>query len=155
MEAQDGEVDEAKVKGLKAGKLYNFRVRAVAGKATGAWSKQSHRWLKRQAGVKAASKKAGAVRVTWKKTAKANAGYLVVVRYSKAGKVVAKKKVAASKTAATVKGLKPGKRAWVYVRALRKAGGKTYSGALTRSKASVVKVANGADAAAKLTAASI
>ena len=86
-------------------------------------------------------KKAGTVKVSWSKTAKENAGYLIVIRYSKDGTTVAKKKVSGGKTNATVKNLKPGKTAWVEVRALRNEGGTIYSSALTSSKASVVKVA--------------
>ena len=128
------------VKGLKRGKLYDFRVRAVAGEAKGEWSAQGRRWLVAPSGVKAASSKAGTVKVTWKKTSKANAGYKVVVRYSKSGKAVATKTVKAKRTSATVKGLASGKRAYVEVLPLRKAGGATYTGALARAK-SPAKVA--------------
>ena len=137
---------EITVKGLKYGKFYDFRVRAAAGKSgksKGAWSTVRHRWLVRQAGVAARSAKAGAVKVTWAKTPKANAGYLVTVRYSRDGMTVAKQNVAAGKTGATIKGLKPGKTAFVHVRALRQLGDTTYAGALTRSAKSIVKVAGG------------
>ena len=53
---------------------------------------------------------------------------------------MATKTVKAGKRGATVKGLAPGKKAWVQVQPLRKAGGKTYGGAFTRAK-SAVKVA--------------
>jgi len=129
------------VKGLKTGKFYDFRVRAAAGKSQGAWSAERHRWLVRQAGVAAKSTKSGAVKVTWFKTAKANAGYLVTVRYSSRGANVAMRQVAAGKTGATIKGLAPGKTAYVQVRALRQLGTTTYSGVLTRSAKSIVTVA--------------
>jgi len=129
------------VKGLKTGKFYDFRVRAVSGKSKGAWSAERHRWLVRQAGVKAASTKSGSVKVTWAETPKANAGYLVTVRYSSGGANVAMQQVAAGKTGATIKGLAPGKKAYVQVRALRTVGGATYSGVLTRSAKSIVTVA--------------
>ena len=90
--------------------------------------------------MKAASEKAGAVKVSWKKNTKANAGFKVIVRYSKNGTAVATKTVAAGKTSVTVKGLTPGKKAWVQVHPLRKAGGKTYTGAFKLPK-SAVKVA--------------
>ena len=140
---------KATFKGMKAGKLYDFRVRAVSGKNKGAWSAQGRRWFEKQAGIEAASKKAGTVKVSWSKTAKANAGYLVMVRYSKNGATAAKQTVAVGETSATITGLTPGKKAWVHVRALREAGGATYSGVLTRSKASVVKVAGKAVAKVK------
>ena len=89
--------------------------------------------------IEVEDEKAGTVKVSWSKTAKASAGYLVVVRYSKDGPTVAKQTVAAGKTKATFTGLKPGKTSWVLVRALRSAGGATYSGILTRAKP--VKVA--------------
>ena len=101
----------ATVKGLETGGLYDFRVRAVAGKSKGAWSEEYSRWLASQTGVKATSKKAGTVTASWAKTAKANAGYKVVVRYSKGGKTMATQTVAAGKTKATFKGLAPGKKA--------------------------------------------
>ena len=136
---------------MKAGKLYDFRVRAMSGNAKEAWSAQAHRWLAKLAGVKTTSKKPGVVKVSWPKTAKANAGYDVVVRYSKYGKVVAFKTVKAGKTSATIKGLKSGKKVWVQVRPLREAGKTTYSGVLTSSKASVVKVAGKAGVKAEST----
>ncbi len=129
------------VKGLASNKLYDFRVRAVVGSSKSAWSGQIHRWSTKQARVKAVSKKAGIVNVSWSKSAKANAGYLVVVRYSKNGNVAAKQVVAAGKTSAIVKGLKPGKTAWVEVSAQRKVGGTVYAGELTCTKSSIVKVA--------------
>ena len=50
---------KATVKGMKSGKLYDFRVRAVAGKSKGAWSTMRHCRLAKQAGIKASSKQAG------------------------------------------------------------------------------------------------
>ena len=129
------------LKGMKKGKLYDFRVRAVLGKSKGAWSAQKHRWFAKQANVKAASMKAGTVKVSWKENAKANAGYKVIVRYSKFGKVVATKYVANRKASTSVKGLRAGKKAWVIVRPLRKAGDTVYSGISKRAKAPV-KVAS-------------
>ncbi|MBQ9002021.1 MAG: fibronectin type III domain-containing protein, partial [Eggerthellaceae bacterium] len=129
------------VKGLKTGKFYDLRVRAVSGTHTGAWSAVSHCWLVRQAGVAAESTKSGTVKVMWTKTAKANAGYVVMVSYSKDGATVAKRTVAAGKMGATITGLKPGKTAYVQVCSLRKLGRTTYAGALTSSAASIVKVA--------------
>lgn len=87
----------------------------------------------------------GAVKVSWKKTPKANAGYEIVVRYSKNGKAVATKTVKAGKKSATVKGLTPGKRAYVEVHPMRKAGGSTYDGTFMRAK-SPVKVSGSSGA---------
>ncbi|MDO4805957.1 MAG: fibronectin type III domain-containing protein [Coriobacteriales bacterium] len=117
-----------KVGGLKAGGLYQVRVRAVAGKARGAWSNVCGRYLAKVSGVKASVKKSGSVTATWEADANANAGYVVVVRYKKGGKVVAKVAVAKGKTKATVKGLKKAKKYWVEVRPVRTSGGKTYAG---------------------------
>ena len=122
------------------GKVYDFRVRAVAGKSKSAWSAVKHCWFAKQTGVRTVSRKAGTVRVNWAKIGGANAGYKVVVRYSKTGKAVAVKNVKANKTNVTIKGLKPGKRAWVQVRPLRKAGGESFAGITGRSK-NVVKIA--------------
>ena len=118
------------VKGLKAGKLYRFRVRAVAGKQAGAWSDAACRYLGSVKGVKATVKTAGSVTTTWKADPKANAGYKVIVRYAKHGAVVAQASVAKGKVKATVKGLEKGERYWVEVRPVRASGGKTYTGIL-------------------------
>ena len=71
------------VKGLERGKLYQLRVRAVAGKEKGAWSNTAKRYLLNVKGVKAeAGKKAETVSVRWKADPKANGGYLIVEGWS-------------------------------------------------------------------------
>lgn len=119
-----------RVGSLKDGALYQFRVRAVSGEDKGAWSKVARRYLRRLKRVSAKIKKAGTVAVTWEADSQANAGYVVLVRYEKDGKIVARKNVAAGKTSATVSGLKAGKSLWVQVRPMRESGGVTYAGVL-------------------------
>ncbi|MBR3258237.1 MAG: fibronectin type III domain-containing protein, partial [Eggerthellaceae bacterium] len=128
------------VKGLEHGKLYQLRVRAVAGKEKGAWSNTAKRYFLNVKGVKAeAGKKAETVSVRWKADSKANGGYHIVIRSKKGGPAIARLAVPAGKTSATVKGLKSGKKVWVQVRPLRSVGGKVYSGVL-RSYSKYVKV---------------
>lgn len=128
------------VKGLKAGKTYQFRVRAVAGSTKGPWSGVSSRYFQRLKAVAAKpGKETGSISVRWKADPKADAGYMVVVRAKKSGAAIARKAVAAGKTKATVKGLKSGKRVWVQVRSLRSAGGRVATGVL-RSCPKYVKV---------------
>ena len=118
------------VGGLKLGKVYQFRVRAKAGKHTGAWSNVSRRYFRRVSGLKASVKKPGSVTASWKADSKANAGYVVLVRYEKGGKVVVRASVAKGKTKATVKGLEKGRSYLVQVRPMRTSGGETYTGVL-------------------------
>ena len=113
---------------LKAGKLYQFRVRAVAGDSKGAWSKISKRYFAKVASAKAASKKEGVVTVTWTADKKANAGYAIFVTGAKSGRLLAKVTVGAGKTRASIKGLPSGKRVCVQVRPLRASGSTVYSG---------------------------
>ncbi|MDO4807090.1 MAG: hypothetical protein Q4A07_07570 [Coriobacteriales bacterium] len=115
--------------GLKPGSLYQFRVRAVAGDVKGAWSNVSRRYLRSVRGIKAIVSKSSVVTATWKADPKAS-GYVVVVRYEKGGKIIAKASVPADKTSAIVKGLKPGKKLWVEVRPVREYSGKSFSGVL-------------------------
>ena len=80
---------KATVKGLKVGKAYDVRVRALFGKSKGDWSTQGRCWLAKQVGVKATSKKPGIVKVSGKVTVKAGlkAGraYKVKVKVTAAG----------------------------------------------------------------------
>ena len=114
--------------GLKVGSLYQLRVRALAGKQAGAWSNVSSLYLRTVDGVKLASKKTKTVTASWKTDPKANARYIVLVRYQQSGDVVAQAMVAAGKNSATVKGLKSGKKVLVSVSPMRTSGGITYSG---------------------------
>ena len=122
------------VTGLTVGKLYQFRVRAVAGVTKGAWSNVSRRYYRTVslASVKRAG--AGAVSVGWRADPEVNAGYVVIVRDKPGGKVLARKAVSASATSATVRGLAPGSKAWVRVRSLRDVGGKPYVGVLSAGR---------------------
>ena len=121
--------------GLKAGALYEFRVRAVVGSAKGAWSKPSRRWLRGAAGVQAsAGKSEGSIRATWKADKAATGGYKVLVYAKKGGRAVATKKAKAGATSATVKGLKSGKSYYVRVRPYRVKSDTTYAGATSSWK---------------------
>lgn len=122
------------VKGLSAGKLYQFRVRAVAGSVKGAWSNVSGRYYRTVSLKSVRRAGAGAVSVAWKADPKVNAGYAVIVRDKLGGKVIARKVVSASETSATVRGLKAGKKVWVRVRSLRTVGGITYIGVLSAGR---------------------
>ena len=120
------------VKGLRKGRLYQIRVRAVNGPAKGKWSKVSRCWLRGVSKVKAESGTSkGRIKVSWKKDKKANKGYKVYVYAKKGGKAVKAKKVSKSKTSLTIKGLKSGKRYYVRVVPLRAKSGKTYTGAFS------------------------
>ena len=127
------------VRGLKAGKLYQFRVRAVAGEHEGAWSKLSCRYFAKVASVSAKGKGSGAVKVKWAADAKANEGYAVYVRDARTDKLLAKATVGSGKTSATLTGLKPGKRVVASVRPIRSAGGKLYKGVKRTTAAFKVK----------------
>ena len=130
----------ATVSGLRAGALYNLRVRAVAGEAAGAWSAASRRWLRTVTGAKAsAGKERGSVKVTWKADKSATGGYRVFVYDRKGGAAVASRTAKAGATSATVKGLKPGKTYYVRVRPYRLRSGATYVGALSGYKAAKAK----------------
>ena len=122
------------VKRLKRGRLYQFRVRAVAGKAKGPWSRVTGRYFKRVALKSAKRAGSGAVKAKWKADPKANAGYLVMVYDKKGGELLARQDVAVGKTSATVSGLEPGKKVFVRVRPLRSASGATYIGVLSAGK---------------------
>lgn len=120
------------VKGLRKGRLYQIRVRAVNGPAKGKWSKVSRCWLRGVSKVKAESGTSkGRIKVSWKKDKEANKGYKVYVYAKKCGKAVKAKKVSKSKTSVTIKGLKSGKRYYVRVVPLRAKSGKTYTGAFS------------------------
>ena len=120
------------ITGLRRGAAYQVRVRGVAGSAKGDWSKASSRWLKAASKVRAATgKKAGTVRVSWARDAKANAGCRVYVYARQGGKAVKTIEVAKGKVTATVGGLTPGKKYFVRVRPYRRASGTTFSGAIS------------------------
>ena len=122
------------IKGLKSGKLYQFRVRAVASSVKGAWSNVSGRYYQTVSLKSIKRVGAGAVSAVWRADPKANAGYAVIVRDKFGGKVLARKVVSAGVTSATVRGLAPGKRVWVRVRSLRTEGVLTYVGVLSAGR---------------------
>ena len=128
------------ITGLKAGKLYDVRVRGVNGSTKGAWSKVTHRWLKGASKVKAkAGASKGSVKVSWKKDKSANKGYKVYVYAKKGGKAVETKTVSKSKSSATITGLKSGKTYYIRVRPLKTSSGTTYAGAVSGYRTATAK----------------
>lgn len=122
---------EETLKGLKKGKLYQIRVRAVAGSAKGKWSTTSKRWLRSTSKVKVKTGDSkGSIKVSWKADKKATAGYQVRVYAKKGGKLVKTARAKAGETSVTVGGLKSGKKYFVRMRVLRAKGSATYTGAL-------------------------
>ena len=122
------------VKNLKIGKLYQLRVRAVAGKQRGAWSNASLRFFRSVRGIKVESGKSkGSVKATWKIDKAATGGYKVFVYAKKSGKAVAVQQVKAGVTSATVMGLKSGAKYYVRVRPFLDKSGTTYAGVISGS----------------------
>ena len=128
----------AAIEGLKAGGLYELRVRARAGSATGAWSKVAGRWLSKASSLKAAAGKSkGTVRVSWAADEAATGGYVAYACAKKEGKVLARTAVAAGKTSATLTGLESDKAYYVKVRPIREVSGTTYVGVVRYCKSTV------------------
>ena len=102
---------------MKAGKLYQIRVRAVAKKSKGSWATTVMRFYPKSQ-LWAKSRKEGTVTLRWTLMPQANAGYSVAVRYSKNGPIIARKIAKPGALGTTLSGLKSGKRIWLSVRAL-------------------------------------
>ncbi len=131
------------VKGLKKGKLYEFKVAATkkatdkTAAVTGPYSKPMYRWYQTVSAKAKGLKKA--VRVTWKKAKGAN-GYIVLVSASKKMKNPKQYVIkGGSKKKYKVKGLKKGKTYYVMVRPYKNKGGHRYDGVTTTAKKVVVK----------------
>ena len=115
------------VKGLKKGKLYEFKVSARGSKGKGAWTRIKRRYNKSlKTKIKAGRNR---VTVSWNKDKKAS-GYQIIYSYRKnmsgAKKITIKN---SKKTKKTIKKLKKGRIVYVRVKPLRKYKGKRYYGA--------------------------
>lgn len=116
------------VKGHKMKGLYEYKVAAVSKKGT-VWSGTSRRYFN---GVKANAKAArGAIKASWKKD-KSATGYQVLVATNKKMNNSKVYNVSSSAKSYKVKGLKKGKTYYVRVRPMKKAGGVTYKGILSK-----------------------
>ena len=128
------------VTGLKAGALCEFRVRAVAGSVTSAWSEPFRRWMRASADVKAAPGRAqGSVTATWGADKAATGGYKVFVYSKKGGELLATRAAKAGATSATVGGLRSGRTYYVRVRPYRVESGTTYTGVISGYRAAKAK----------------
>ena len=119
---------KAKLKGMKEGRLYQFKAAAVdAKKKPLSASAVTYRYYRHVRGVKVKARK-GAVRVKWKK-AKGASGYQILISESKDLKnvrIITRK--GSKKKTYTVTGLEKGKRYYIAVRPYKNKGGKRYIG---------------------------
>ncbi len=120
------------IKGLKKGRLYEFKASAVGNKGRGAWTKIRRRYNKSlKTEIKAGRK---SVKLSWNKAKKAS-GYQIRYSYhknmSKAKKITVK---GSKKTKLTIKRLKKGKTVYVRIRPIKKYKGNKYYGAYSYKK---------------------
>lgn len=118
-----------RIKGLSKNGMYEIRIRAKSGSATGSWSGVARHWVRSASKAKASGGKSS-VKVSWKRDKQANAGYVIYVYSKKGGKPVKSVKVGAKKTSKTIKGLKRGTY-YVRIRPVRSYRGAKYSGTLS------------------------
>ena len=114
-------------KTAKNGKLYTYRLKAINGKASSAYSAKTLKtyYLTRLSNLKPVNTATRAVVVKWKKNSKAN-GYQI--QYAKNSKFTnyARKTVSSKKVSVTLKKLTKKKTYYIRIRCYRKTGGKTY-----------------------------
>ena len=129
-------------KNLKNGGLYEFCFSGYKKNAKGVWERGDYSKISYRYYYKVKVKKVTAgkkqFKVAWKADKKA-AGYEIVYgtssKYSKGKRV----KVGKKTTSKTIKGLKKGKKYYIWVRSLKKQGGKTYTGEYSTKKKIKVK----------------
>jgi uncharacterized cupredoxin-like copper-binding protein len=120
------------IKGLKKGRLYEFKASAVGNKGRGAWTKIRRRYNKSlKTEIKAGRK---SVKLSWNKAKKAS-GYQI--RYSDHKNMSKAKSITvkgSKKTKLTIKRLKKGKTVYVRIRPIKKYKGNKYYGAYSYKK---------------------
>lgn len=130
------------LKGMKKGKFYQFRVASIKTSknkiTTSNYSKISYRYIKNSKISKVTTKN-NAITVKWKKASKAS-GYQVLYSTDELFNTAQKITVGgANKTSYTIKNLKKGQRYYIRVRLIKKKGGKTYIGVLSKPKKIIVE----------------
>lgn len=125
------------VKGLKKGKLYEFKVSAIGSKGMGKWTDIKRRYSKAlKTKIKAGRKR---VTIRWNRDKKAS-GYQIIYSYRKNMSGAKMITVKGSKiTKKTIKKLKKGRIVYVRVRPVKKYKGKQYYGAYSSQKHAKVK----------------
>ncbi len=124
--------------GLSIGGLYEIRVRGIrdclSGKAAyGSWSRYVYRYFHTTERIRLASRKKGSFIISWKKNPKA-AGYQIMFSTKSNGAGAANNinTVGANRTSFTKTGLTSGRTYYVQIREIRKSGGKTYYGNISK-----------------------